>query len=169
MELGGLFSPCINPETSLLVTDFTSCIMQKIFIYHEKIVPRAQNFGTGGKLALAERGYKFYRCQLSRRYCLPLATLYAVQCVPFSDPNQEWETRTMGFLPQSGLWKDDIKPCRLLFICHYTLTFASDEGHKCLHLGDAITGKLSDVKRLLIKALLKTAKLKRSSSYGYKC
>lgn len=50
----GAISLCINPETSLLVTDFTSCIMQKIFIYHEKIVPQVQNFGTGGKLALAE-------------------------------------------------------------------------------------------------------------------
>lgn len=161
----GLFSPCINPETSLLVTDFTSCIMQKIFIYHEKIVPWVQNFGTGGKLALVKRWYKFYRCRLSRRYCLPLATLYAL----LSDPSDEWETRTMWFLLQRGLWKDHIQPCRLLFICHYTLTFASDGGHKCLHLGDAIAGKLLDVKRLLIKALLKTAKLKRSSSYGCKC
>lgn len=169
MELAGLFSPRVNPETSLLVTDFTSCIMQKIFIYHEKIVPRVQNFDTGGELALAELGYKFYRCQLSRRYCLPLATLYAAQHSLFSNTKSPVRDQNNAIFAAEWTAEGRHTACCLLFICHYTLTFASDGGHKCLHLGDVIAGKLSDVKRLLIKALLKTAKLERSSCYGCKC
>lgn len=90
-------------------------------------------------------------------------------CALLKSESRVRDQNNVVFLLQSGLRKDGIQPCRLLFICHYTLTFASDGGHKCLHLGDAIAGKLSDVKRLLIKALLKTAKLESSSSHGCKC
>lgn len=51
--------------------------MQKVFIYHEKIVLQVSNFGTGGKLALAERGYKF--CGVNRHDGIACCRLHCMQ------------------------------------------------------------------------------------------
>lgn len=129
--------------------------------------------GGGRGICLRKLGNKFYKCQLSQRYCLPLATFIAAQ--PPSVPKQKKKShkRSQQNAIFAAGWTAEGRhaaaAAACFFICHYTLTFASDRGPKCLHLGDVIAGKLSDVKRLLIKALLKTAELERSSSYGCKC
>lgn len=101
-------------------------------------------------------------------YCIARSYIVCSRAYSQTQQNSQPRNQNNTISLQSGLRNDDTACC-LLFICHYELTFASNGGHKCLHLGDVIAGKLSDIKRLLIKALLKKAKLERSTSYGCKC